>query len=111
MRRIDFTVRSRADLKATLRHSRETFGPVVHRRYSLLIDQALADILDDPERPGVRTAVDGLFLYHIRSSAGRTPRGERIIRPRHIVVFRLDSESLLIVRILDDRMDITTHLR
>lgn len=110
MRRIDFTVRSRADLKATLRHSRETFGRIIHRRYSVLIDQALSDLLDDPGWPGVRTADDGLYLYHLRSSVGQTPRSDRIHRPRHIVVFRVDAERLLIVRILDDRMDITAQL-
>lgn len=110
MRRLELTVQSRTDLRDALRHSRENFGQTVHRRYSRLIDQALADLVADPARPGVRAVGPDLCLYHLRSSTRRTPRGDRIARPRHIVVFKVDAERLLILRLLDDRMDITALL-
>jgi plasmid stabilization system protein ParE len=110
VRRIDFTARSRADLKNALAHSRETFGLTIHRRYSRLIDQALSDLAADPNRPGVRKTAPDLFTYHLRSSNRRTPRADRITRPRHIIVFRADGERLLIIRVLDDRMDISAQL-
>ncbi len=94
MRRLEFKAQSRTDLRDALRHSRESFGQTIHRRYSRLIDQALADLIADPARPGVRPVGTDLFLYHLRSSTRRTPRGDRITRPRHIVVFKVDTDRL-----------------
>lgn len=110
MKRLEVAIEAERDIDALLNHSQNRFGTRTADRYRLLLDQALMDLVDDDERPGVRPARPDLFIYHLRSSNRRTPRGDRIHRPRHIVVFRVDAERLLIVRILDDRMDITAQL-
>ena len=110
MKRLDVAVEAERDLDALLNYSENRFGPRNADRYRRLIDQAFFDLVDDAERPGVRRASPDLFVYHLRSSTRRTPRGQRIARPRHIIVFRSEADRLLIVRVLDDRMDITAHL-
>jgi toxin ParE1/3/4 len=108
--RVFLTAAARADIAGALRYSRETFGPVARARYARLVDGALSDLADDPTRPGVRIVTDSLSAYHLRSSARRLPRTERVGRPRHLIVFTRDGESLTVVRVLDERMDIPAHL-
>ena len=77
------------------------------------MERAFQDLSEDAERPGVRT--DGalgrhLRLYHCRHARNRVAPRDRIGRPRHILVFRLDAEVVEIVRILHDAMDIPRHL-
>jgi plasmid stabilization system protein ParE len=110
MRRLDIALEAERDIDALLTYSHRRFGPRSADRYRRLIDQALADLIEDAGRTGVRPARPDLFIYHLRSSAARTPRSDRIARPRHIIVFRSDAAWLRVVRVLDDRMDIAGRL-
>ncbi len=110
MIRVAVSPAARADIAAALRHSRVTFGPMARARYARLIDHALSDLADDPNRPGVRAVPGHLFTYHLRSSGRRSLRADRVTRPRHLIVFGRDGVRLTVVRVLDDRMDISAQL-
>ena len=58
----------------------------------------------------MRSVTDSLWTYHLRSSGRRAVRTERVAKPRHLIVFSRDAARLTIVRVLDDRMDISTQL-
>lgn len=47
------------DIERILRRSETAFGAHARRRYRALIDHAIRDVADDPDRPGVR-AIDGV---------------------------------------------------
>lgn len=110
MRTLVVGVQAEAEFRAILRHSRQTFGPVIRNRYRLLIEQAWLDLCADPRRPGVKSLTGGLHLYALRFSARRVPAPNRIARPRHIVVFRFDDARVEIVRVLYDGMDLPGRL-
>lgn len=99
------------EFRAILRHSRQTFGPVIRHRYRLLIEQAWLDLCADPRRAGVKSLPGGLRLYPLRFSARRVPAPHRIARPRHLVAFRYDDDSVEIVRLLYEGMDLPGRLK
>ena len=101
---------ARADIAAALRHSRATFGPAARARYARLVSLALSHLVDDPARVGVRMIDDDLRSYHLKSTARYLARAERVSKPRHLIVFRRDGDTLLVVRVLDDRMDLPAQL-
>jgi plasmid stabilization system protein ParE len=82
-------------------------------RYALLIKTAYRDLLDNPERPGARCSPDvsvTQYLYHLRYTRNRPPPGMRVQNPRHIVAYTFDSDSLRVLRLLHDSMDIAAQL-
>ena len=114
MRRLRVAPEAQRDIDGLLAFSEDRFGAAAADRYRNLIDTALRDLRADPDRPGVR-AIDAfgrdlrsLHLNTLRSSA---PAGQRVSRPRHLLVFRADDERLTLFRVLDDRMDLPAHLR
>jgi toxin ParE1/3/4 len=102
-----------ADIDSILSVSRRQFGDVARERYSALIGQALADVRDDPLRIGVTTLPDlpsDLRLYHLRYARARIAKAIRTARPRHLMVFTFDAETVRILRVLHDAMDLPRHL-
>lgn len=115
MRRVTFMPEALQDIGAILAWSQERFGPEVRLRYERLIDTAIDDVADDPDRLGSRVRPElraGIRTYHLISSRerGRGPGG--IIRtPRHLLVYRLIGDTQLeILRVLHDRMELGQHL-
>jgi toxin ParE1/3/4 len=107
------TLRAQADVTELLDFSRSHFGNEAAERYGELIDQALADLLANPLRAGVRRRIgspSSLRLYHLRSSRGAGARVRRVARPRHYLVFRVSGEVLELVRVLHERMDLDRAL-
>jgi toxin ParE1/3/4 len=90
------------------------FGAATRTRYRALIERALTDLREDPARPGVKAMPEveaPTCAYYLRHSRERVPAGQRIARPRHVVIFRQpDSETVEIVRVLHDAMDLPHHL-
>jgi len=101
---------ARRAFKDILAHSRKRFGPGIEDRYRRLFVRAFADLRADPGRRGVRTFGGGLHLYHLRSSRTGIAPPDRIARPRHLIVFRYDDETVEILRLLYDGMDIPAQL-
>ncbi len=113
MRRLVLTPQARRDAALALKDSRAKFGAIARARYALLIKTAYRDLLDNPERPGARCSPDlsaTEYLYHIRYARNRPPPAMRVQNPRHIVAYTFDSDTLRILRLLHDSMDIAARL-
>ena len=107
------TAKARRDLFIILATSRSQFGQSAQRRYRFLVQQAIADLADDPRRPGVTRPdgmPDGVWLYHSRHAQSRAPEDQRVRRPRHVLVFRLSGDDVEILRVLHDAMDFPSHM-
>jgi len=90
------------------------FGHAAALRYEALIDQAIGDLAEDPQRPGAKLRSDllpDLWLYHLASSRSHLPNERTVKSPRHFVMFRhLEPGVIEIVRILHDSRDLARHL-
>jgi toxin ParE1/3/4 len=92
-------------LNEILGWSEAGFGVLGRQRYEALVEQALMDLLDDPERPGV-AMVAGRIHYHLRYSRRRVPRVPgQVGRPRHLIVARVIAEALVVLALAHDSMD------
>jgi len=103
---------AQSDIVAILAWSQEQFGPVARGRYQALIATALRDIAEQHDRPGMRARPelgDGVLTWHLRQSRGHA-EGGHVSQPRHLVVFRLDADIVVVGRVLHDTMDLGRHL-
>ena len=107
------SARAQLDLRVIVSSSGDQFGQAVQRRSRLLLEQAIEDVAANPRRAGVQVAGEheDVWLYHTRHARSRTPPKQRIARPRHLIVFKVRSEEVTIVRVLHDAMDLPEHLR
>jgi plasmid stabilization system protein ParE len=113
VRRSRLTAGARRDVATILAWSETRFGKRQRRLYRLLLERAFATLREDPHRPGVRTDPDrppDLRLYPIRFSRADLPPAERVGRPRHVVAFRLEGDGMVILRVLDEAMDVPDRL-
>ncbi len=109
MTSVRLTATARRDVANALAQSEKQVGRAGRRRYRLLLEQALADLAEDPRRPGARADPDlppDLRLYPIRLSRARLPLADRVGRPRHVVIFRLEKDGVVVTRVLDEAMDL-----
>jgi toxin ParE1/3/4 len=114
MRRLEVTEDAEREIDDLLNFSEDRFGAKAAERYRLLIDVALADLLSDPTRPGVKNLSGiprGIRLYPIRHSRDRVPRPNRVNDPRHVIAFRYDDVRIQVVHLLHDAMDLPARLR
>lgn len=99
------------DIVQILAWSHEQFGPAARERYEALIAAALNDVADrdmlgSVARPDLG---EGIHTRHLRQSRARST-GATVHQPRHFVVFRVDEDAVVIVRVLHDAMDLPRHL-
>ena len=91
----------------------ERFGHAAATRYETLIEQAIADLADNPDCPAVRERTDslpGLWSYHLAFSRTHVADDQAVKSPRHFVMFRqLQPGIVEILRILHDSSDLTRH--
>jgi toxin ParE1/3/4 len=100
-------------LEVLFASSEERFGVSVADRYRRLVSMALRDLRADPARQGVRTlnTESGMIgLYHLRHSRRRIQHAPGIARPRHVLAFRFVDDTIVILRVLHDAMDMPTQL-
>ncbi len=94
--------------------SRQQFGTEAERRYRSLIKTALRDLAAEPTRIGVKAVPGhaGTMSYPLsmsRSHAGSA--SDKVRLPRHVAYFRLlDADTLLLIRLRHDSMDIDRHV-
>jgi toxin ParE1/3/4 len=81
----------------------DTWGPEARDRYQALIEQAINDLAENPDRLGVQL-VNGCIHYHLRHSRSRTPL-RRVRRPRHILVCRIVDDVLVVLAAGHDAME------
>ena len=113
MRRLIVSPEARRDLRLIRAAGVGMFGRGVADKYDGLLRRAFTDLRLDPRRPAasmIRDTDTGLWSYHIRASRHRAPAGQRIGRPRHVVIFRFDDAQIEIVRLLRENMDVLRHL-
>jgi toxin ParE1/3/4 len=115
MRTVRITAPADADITGILIWSAEHFGPSVQARYARLIDAAIRDLAEDPERLGSRARPEvgpGYRTYHLALSRERARDAGGIIRrPRHFLLYRLVGDTALaILRVLHEQMELGQHL-
>jgi toxin ParE1/3/4 len=102
------------DIVSILAWTDEHFGEPARLRYEALIEQAIVDIADDPDRPGAtdRPEINSRArTYHLAHSRRRvSPNLGRVKSPRHFLLFRLSEGGIEISRVLHDSMDLARHL-
>jgi len=111
--RIVVAPRARRDVMEIGLWSEARFGRGARLRYLALIQRAFLDLRKRPDRGGVQarsSLPDDLRLYHIRHSRSGARALARVGTPRHFIVFRLGDDSIEIVRVLHDGMDLEQHL-
>lgn len=96
-----------------LRYTEQKFGENVRHRYQNLLQAALSSLIEDPEKPGSKARNElsaGLRSLHLAHCRQRVS-SPRILKPRHIIFYRLGTKQTLeIVRILHDAMEVSWHL-
>jgi toxin ParE1/3/4 len=111
LRRLRVTGPATRDIDAVLEDSENRFGVAGADAYRALLTTAFLDLRISPARPTVKGRPGTpatLRFYHLRHSRSRAP--ERIGRPRHLILFRDDGETVEILRVLHDAMDIFSRL-
>ena len=100
MRTVRITPPADEDIIDILAWSAERFGPSVQERYARLIDAAIRDVADDPERPGSRARPElaqGMRTYHLSFSRQRARgQGSILRKPRHFLVYRLRGDTHIV---------------
>lgn len=86
-----------------LKSSAKRFGVEAARRYRILIEQAVSDLVDEPDRAGGRL-VDGRLHYHLRHSRNHVAGG-KVREPRHILVCKIVGETLYVLAVGHDAME------
>jgi toxin ParE1/3/4 len=112
--RLDVAARARSDIVGILKTSFKEFGEAASNRYRVLIEQAMDDIGEDPERQGSKERpgilIPGARTYHIEFSRTRVS-GRRVKEPRHFILYRIQADGRIeIARILHDSRELALHL-
>lgn len=114
MRELRFSTAADVDIANILDHSEREFGSEAAERYAELLSTAFLDLASDPDRIGVKYRSDlgaDARIWHLAGSRDHVNAAiGRVMRPRHIVVFRMEDETVAIGRILHDSMEAPIHL-
>lgn len=108
MRAVRFASPASRDLASILRRSRFQFGEQVASNYALLIRSAVDEIRNDPFRPASNALTRprrDIRRYAVRFARGTIPADQRIGRPRHILIYEVFPDELVVLRIVHDAMD------
>ena len=102
------------DIEECLIWSASNFGRAAAKRYRQLLAVALSELAENPSIPGSRIQASlqpDIRLYHLSHSRKRAPvEGLVVKRPRHFIVYRVAGEETLeVLRVLDDRMDLESQ--
>jgi plasmid stabilization system protein ParE len=113
LRRLYVAPRAAADIDDLLFQSASRFGEGAADRYRQLVDYALVALLANPKPLATRSLPEmssALFLYHLRHARNLPPPGARVRSPRHIVAYTFDADTLRVLRLLHDSMDVAAEL-
>ncbi len=99
-----------ADIDDVLEWSVEQFGSAVRDGYEELINATIDLLLNDAnlagshDRPDLGHGVRSLHLMSSRDHVGEDVR--KIINPRHFVIYRQVGDTIQVVRLLHDAMNL-----
>lgn len=96
MKRLDLTEIAKADLASIRRYSMRTWGRDQAGKYM----EALRDV--------VKGLVRGTVITRVRDDL--RPGVQMATSGRHSIFFEADESSILVIRVLHDRMDYRRHL-
>ena len=97
-------------MREALQYSAFRFGTAAMGRYADLIARTLADIRTSPLGTGSQARSDlgeGIRARHLKAS----DNGSEVNDPRHIAFYRVDGNYVLVLRVLHEARDLTSHLR
>lgn len=105
---------AQSDILDILAWSHARFGEEARKRYEALIIAALRDIAAQPDRTGSLERPElGIAVrsWHLRLSRKHcsTSAGE-VRSPRHILIYRMESDMVVVGRVLHDAMELERHL-
>lgn len=112
MRRYRLTGPAQNDVGGILDYTEEQFGPAARKRYAALVGAAPIDVAGNPERIGSAALPDigsDVRIYHLRYSRRRAGT-EPVRNPRHLLVYRIDPDRVVVLRVLHDAQDMSRHL-
>jgi toxin ParE1/3/4 len=104
-RPVTLTPRAERDADAAIAESDRLFGETQAKRYAALIDQAIAEIAENPRSARSTGHPElGVDVRTLRIAR----RGQRA---SHVIVFRVPADGAIeILRVLHDRMDFPSQL-
>ncbi len=108
----EFALKALEDMSSIQAWTQARFGELTRLHDDELLEHALADLLDEPTRLGAMTHAElpqGVFLYHLRFSRLKMKPGA-LEKPRHLIVFRINTAALTVLRVLHDSMDLPLQL-
>jgi len=99
-----------AEMEAIVVETRLRFGDRASRRYLILLRQALRDlsrktVLEAPD--AALSLPEGFGAYHLLRSRANVVPEDRVRSPRHYILFRVDRDQLVVLRVVHDR----SHLK
>lgn len=105
---------AQGDVLDILAWTHERFGEAARLRYESLLVAALRDVASQPDRAGSVARPElgaGVRSWHLRLSRGHAKSGLGVVRrPRHFLVYRLQSGLVVVARVLHDAMELARHL-
>jgi len=114
MLKIQYTESAKADITSLSKVGLETHGISAVVRYNLLIRFTVDQLCKDPNQIGAKevSKKSGVKIFHLRHySKHVVHEGLKVKNPSHYVCYRvIQGDTLEIVRILREEMDLDSHL-
>lgn len=114
MVRYRLSAAAQADILDILAWSQAQFGEDARRRYEALIVAALRDVATQPDRPGSLERPElgpAVQSWHLRLSREHAHTELGLVRhPRHFLIYRQQSDAIVIARVLHEAMELARHL-
>ena len=108
---LDLAPEAEADIDDILEWSVQHFGEAVRDGYEELIQVAIGRVVEDPNRVGSHTCPEfgpGVRSIHLASSRDHVGQGvHKVMKPRHFVFYRQIGDTVQIVRLLHEAMNIS----
>lgn len=102
------------DVVEILAWTHRNFGDAARLRYGALLVAAMRDISAAPDRAGSIARPElgaGVRSWHLRLSRERARTETGIVqRPRHFLIYRMETRLLVVGRVLHDAMELEQHL-
>ncbi len=99
---------AQADVAEILGWAEVNFGEAARDRYERLLVDGFHDLQNDADRIGFNVVDEaaGVRSWHLGMSNG--PSGVK--RPRHLVIYQVEGQRVLVGRVLHERMEFGRHL-
>ena len=102
---------AKEDIENLLDYSYTTFGLEAALRYENLLKVSINTLRDDPEQAGVKSSLKATSKFHLSQSKRQAAIDDvTVTNPRHIIFFRVENDTLEIIRVLHESMDFERHL-